>query len=174
LLFLIPAALILTVSSCLLAVEVLSNRQEEPPEATPVAGWIPTATPVAQPIATATPVPPTPTEEHPAPFFGPIVFAEGVAEDNKPINPTTTFPAGITMVYGIFNYEGLKDGLEWTYTWYRDGELEATRTEIWKSGEEGSAWVNLWNDAGLPSGNYELRLYLGDKLLQSGTFVIGE
>ena len=164
LLFLIPAALILTVSSCLLAVEVLSNRQEEPPEATPV----------AQPIATATPVPPTPTEEHPAPFFGPIVFAEGVAEDNKPINPATTFPAGITMVYGIFNYEGLKDGLEWTYTWYRDGELEATRTEIWKSGEEGSAWVNLWNDAGLPSGNYELRLYLGDKLLQSGTFVIGE
>jgi len=71
LLLLIPAALILTASSCLLAAEVLSNRQEEPPEATPIAGWIPTATPVPHTYGRA----PSP------PFFGPIAFAEGVRKN---------------------------------------------------------------------------------------------
>ena len=104
--------------------------------------------------------------------FGPIVFAEGVTEDDQPINPTSSFPAGTWKVYAIFDYRGMRDGMEWKRKWYFEGEEDLSKTEVWDAGESGAFWLRFYDEAGLASGNYELELYVEGQLLQSGTFVI--
>lgn len=107
--------------------------------------------------------------------FGPITFAEGVTDDDQPINPTTTFPAGAKDVYAIFDYWGMEDGMEWGRTWYFEGEVDIPlKTDTWDGGERGTWWVHLSYESGDPldSGSYRLELYIEGQVVQSGTFTI--
>lgn len=131
---------------------------------------VPTPTPVPP---TPTPVPATPTKE--APAFDPIIFAEGVTEDGDPVNPATTFPAGIKEVYAIWDYRGMSDGMRWGRKWYLDGAEDVVKTgQAWDEGEHGRTWLYLYATGGGPldSGNYRLELYIEGQLVQSATFVI--
>jgi len=114
------------------------------------------------------------TVESPKVGFGPVVFAQGVTDDDQPINPTSTFPAGTTEVYAIFDYQGMSDSMEWVSTWYHEGEQDVSDTWVWDKGQSGTKWVRLHNDDGLPSGNWKYELHVEGQLLQSGTFVIEE
>lgn len=123
-------------------------------------GMVPTATTAAQPTAT------------PLPSFGPITFAMGVTEDDKPIDPTISFLPGVTEVYAVFEYDGMTDGLDWEWVWLREGEEDISKADSWEHRQSGTTWVRLYNEDGLKPANYELRLSVGGELLQSGTFVI--
>jgi len=105
--------------------------------------------------------------------IGSIIFALDVTEDDEPINPGTAFPAGTTMVYAIFAYEGIERGTTFKYIWYLDGEEDVGDADMWESAESGTYWVNLYNDDGLVSGTYELQLFVEDRLVQTGSFAIG-
>jgi hypothetical protein len=146
---------------------------------TPTATLPATATSTRVP-PTSTPVPPSPTPRRPAPTIGPtefdpIVFAQGVTAESDPIMPSMTFPAGTTEVYAIWACRGMYQGLEMYNVWYRDGQEYASGTVYWEqTGERGRWWLQLYRASGqpLPSGNYRLELYVGGRLLQSGTFTI--
>ncbi len=124
------------------------------------------------------------SEKPPPPiFFGPLTFAHGQTEDKRPIDPATWFPAGIKNVFAFSEYSGMFP----EYTW---------RQEIWLDGELGHqtgplpwleeirehdyiafgtyCWIIKMKLGGpLPSGNYEVRWYANDELVQAGTFAIG-
>lgn len=122
--------------------------------------------------ARPTPPPPSPVpvaETPPSlPSFSTIIFSDGIAADWRPTNPRIRFPAG-TRVYACFDFEGMSDGVSWTYTWYRDGKELQTETDTWRWGESGPLF--LYYD-GLPKGSYELRLFIGGVLQQSASLTV--
>ena len=112
-----------------------------------------------------------------AAFFGPIRFAEG-AKDDKPVNvhkSLENFKAGTKEVYAFFDAGNMTKDLKWKHEWYRDGQLLSSlvKTDAWSGGAtEKDWWLKTFNDSGLSSGTYELKLYIEDKLVQLCTFVI--
>ena len=135
-----------------------------------------------------TPVAPTHTAT-PEPSFGPIVFSLEIVEGtNEPINPNSTFPAGVTTVYGTWDYQGMTDDIEWGWTWYVNDVDVLSGTRRWDedldwSGEPSGRYsdhifylsvkpLDSGNVEPIDSGNYELRLFIEGQLVQSGTFVI--
>jgi serine/threonine protein kinase len=109
--------------------------------------------------------------------FGVIRFAEGI-KDNQPVNPhrpIDNFKTGTTQVYAFFDAANMTKQTIWKYAWYRDDkQIEGaggTRTWIGNPSEKGWS-VKIPDDKGLGAGTYELKLYIEDKLVQLGTFVI--
>jgi parallel beta-helix repeat protein len=114
--------------------------------------------------------------------FGPISFSLKVVEGtDEPIDPATSFPAGPTVIHGSFDYEGMTGDTEWTRRWYIDSSEVYSSTEEWGedpgwNGEpNGRQATDIFWQSGRPldNGEYELRLYIEDEFMQSGTFVIG-
>jgi S1-C subfamily serine protease len=103
--------------------------------------------------------------------FGPITFAEGVDDNDEPLNPGTVF-SNIDEVYAFFNVEGVPNGTEWTRRWYLDGEIVSEQQGVWSLGDIDYTWISLYSDDGLPEGRYQLELLLGNQLVQSGTMEI--
>ncbi len=102
-----------------------------------------------------------------------IIFAGDVTAEDEPIDPATSFPAGIKEVYGVFEYTDLYPGMTFGFTWLRDGETVYSDTITWPDeSSSGRTWVSVDNDEGLVAGNYVLRLFVNDTLLQAGNFVI--
>jgi hypothetical protein len=151
----------------------------------PVTPPTPTSTTPAAPTATQVPVPPTsvppsPTPMQPAPPMGPtefdpIIFARGLNSELDPIMPTMTFPAGTTEVYAVWACRGMYPGLEMLSIWRLNGQVYIQSTQYWeKTAERGRWWLRLYRESGqpLPAGNYAVELFIGARLLQSGTFKI--
>jgi hypothetical protein len=104
--------------------------------------------------------------------FGEIVFSRDISADNQPLEAGTVFAAGSEPVYIFFEYRGLSNGVLWTQAWYREGEEMWRDTGPWQWGSRGRAWFFYTPPSGYTPGNYEVRLYIGDELQQTGTFIV--
>ncbi len=111
------------------------------------------------------------------PAFGPITIALGVHPDGTPflIAPDNTFDWNTKVVYGVFSYEGMSDGLRWSVLWTRNGQ-EVTREEhrwdVERDGTAGTYWVSHHSELGrtLPGGNYSVTLYIENAAQQTADF----
>jgi hypothetical protein len=138
----------------------------KPPTSTPQATVTLTTTAeigAPTPTRTATPTLGTPRS---GAKLGSIIFARDMA-NNKPVGPATEFPAGTDRVYAFFEYTGMKNGLPWGHAWYLNGNEIIAEKTTWELGKQGTAWlfINIQR-----SGEYGLKLFVEDQLLQSGTF----
>ncbi len=133
------------------------------------------------PILNGTPiaVPATPTSTLVAPnaTFSSIVFAPGIMNPYSnavPIDAANRYPEGVAQVFGVFSYQGMSNGSPWHYEWYLDGVLQDRLKGggNWSFGTAGSTWLSTWNPDGVRSGQWELRVYIGDRLAQRGSFVV--
>lgn len=117
-----------------------------------------TSGPVAQPT-----VPTAPPTAIPPSFSPTITFAEtaDIAAG------TRSFHGGVTRIYALWQYFNMSEALLVRRDWYRDGELWITKSERWsvaKYGRDGTMKdVSIYDlQDGLPSGHYELQLYIND------------
>jgi tetratricopeptide (TPR) repeat protein len=106
------------------------------------------------------------------PIIGEIIFATGMTQDIEPVEPNTSFPAGIQRVYAIFEHENIFSGAEFEQVWYLDGDRIMSDVGTWGDQATGRSWVNIDHEAGMPPGSYELQLSVNGELLQTGSFVI--
>ena len=106
--------------------------------------------------------------------FGRITIATGVLDDTKPVSARTSFPDGVTIVYAVFPYNGLKDGQNWRTEWLRDGQVQSSigREKPWSDGAAGTWWVSIFNEDGISPGKWQLNLYLDNRLQQSAQFTV--
>jgi hypothetical protein len=156
--------------------EVLVEAQGSPsprPSSTTAPTSVPPSPTPSRPAPTVAPPSPTPTR---GPIeFDPIVFAQELDAEGYPIMPSTTFPAGTTVVDSVFAFRGMYPGLELQAIWYKEGQEYYSYTHTWTIAKESGHWGLYLEgpDGGpLPSGNYRLELYVEGRLLQSGTFTI--
>ena len=157
-LFVFLLVFIVLVSGCTFNVDVL----------TPAPPPISTQT-VPSPVATISPTvefsfTPTPTP------VAPLVTGAFFITD-APINQDgRNFPAGVKQIFVVFNYMNMRPGLTVRREWYLNGQLWLTREEPWnfeKYGSNGATQdISIYDfDAGLPTGIYELRMYI-DNVIQ--------
>ena len=95
-------------------------------------------------------------------------------KDDKPVEPGAQFPRGIEEACAFWDFSGAPDGAEWTRVWYRDDQEVMREVDNWSQGASGSTWVSIYSKSALPDGTYRLELYLGNALVQKGSFAIGE
>jgi hypothetical protein len=99
--------------------------------------------------------------------FGPYVLGSFINFTTDPASQYSevrSFPAGTQRIYAQVSYESMADGMLFRREWYLNGEPWLTREEAWdfaKYSESGTLTdLSVFDDAGLPPGTYELRLYL--------------
>jgi septal ring-binding cell division protein DamX len=133
----------------------------------------PSATPTEEPTETpesATPTSAPPVSENPT--VGAIIFATGVS-GSKPISAATIFPADVTEIHALFDYQGFVDGDAWERRWYQNGDNVGGGSGTWDGGESGTYDLSLSNsDKPLGGGDWKLEIYVRGKLAGTGTFVI--
>jgi len=154
------------------SVATATHTATPPPTATEP--FIPTSTPQATlPPAFLSPLPssvPPPGDAR----FEFWTLAEGVDENAQPIRPASQFPVGIERVYLFFRYDGLLPNVSWTTVWYLNGELLSGGSSLWESRRPTGEWhVFLALDGGYPVGEYEVQVWLGDRLEIRIRFSVG-
>ena len=133
------------------------------------------------PTITSTPVVPAEIETQfvglvtpdPNSVFSPMQFARNVDPSFQPINPDSTFENPIQHLYGIFSFDKMMDGSQWTALWYRDGQIVYYETKPWDGGTGGYGFTDWAPDpsAWLP-GNYEVQIFNGLDWKISGQFTV--
>jgi putative serine protease PepD len=115
---------------------------------------------------------PTPTGDA---AIGRIVFAPGVNEYDQPVTVYDYFPSNTPEIYMVFDYENFQEGISWQPELYLDGELiEGLWAPTgWNGGASGAWWISIFNDEGLPDGEYEFELNYAGETLASATVEIG-
>jgi hypothetical protein len=141
-----------------------------------------TDTPVesATPTASATPNIPAPIQAlfqstvtpNPDVVFSPLEFSVA-GGDYPPVQANTVFQNPVGHMFGIFTYDGMLPGVQWTALWLRDGELVSYESYPWNGGT-GGAYFTEWNppaDQWKP-GIYSVQLFVGEEFVVSGRFLV--
>ncbi len=153
-------AILLTLSSCGGPVAMPQPTSNTEPTVTEAATTETAVTETATTQPATEPPAPTPYLE---PYFEPVVrFSAG------PRYPETReFETGTKQIFAIWNYTNMKPGLIVRREWHLNDQLWLVREEPWdfeKYGENGTiSDISIYDfDAGLPSGKYELLLYINN------------
>ena len=112
-----------------------------------------------------------------APAFGEVTIALGAQPDGAPIvtTPDNVFDWNTKVVYGIFDYVGMRDGLRWTAVWMLNGQEVAREEHLWDveaGGVAGTRWVAHYDELGqvLYGGNYSVTLYIDNVAQRTADF----
>lgn len=163
---------------------VTSPATIAPPPTVNIVGSSQVLTPT--PLPTATKIPPTPTQlasvapittainiqTTPIPIpenlsMGPISFALKVTDRRKAIDPAESFSGSPEVIYAVYPYSGMKNGLPFTSIWYYQNR-EIVRNDIeWTWGSTDSAYVII---TPIGAGTYRVELKISDTLVVSNSF----
>lgn len=83
-------------------------------------------------------------------------------EDAASAPPVSSFSAGISQIFGLFDWTSVADGTLWRIDLTVDDEVFFSQTQPWSAGENGSNFtIALESELGLPDGTYRMNLYVG-------------
>jgi type VI secretion system secreted protein VgrG len=141
-----------------------------------------TDTPVESPTPTASATPHVPepifalfqstVTPNPDVVFSPIEFTTA-GSDYPAVDPSTVFQNPVGHVYGIFTYDGMVPGAQWTALWFREGELVGYETKPWDGATGGSGYTDWdapaseWTPA-----IYSVQIFVGERFVVSGRFLV--
>jgi len=161
-----------------------------PPTATPRPTRTPTVTPTRRPTATppfiptSTPAIPLPESAlSPLPSAVParegariavITLAADKTDSGEPVDPGTEFPPGGHRVYLFVSYEGMTNGVAWTFVVYHEGKLLDQTTQLWEWGEKGRTYLYYQPPQGYEPGIHEMAIFIESHLQRIAQFVITE
>lgn len=109
------------------------------------------------------------------PVFSSLIFAARLDENYQPVNPSVEFANPLSTMYGVFSYDQMTPGAQWTALWYRNGELVFFETVPWTWGTGGYGYTE-WappTEEWIP-GIYEVQIFVGTEWIEgaSGTFTV--
>ena len=106
------------------------------------------------------------------PAFGPVTFAQGISDENAPIQPGAVFDYGVEAVYAVFPYVNMEDGQSFSREWLHDGKQDVRTDLTWDEGAEGVTYGRLHTAGGIDPGTYTLNLYIDGQIARSADFEI--
>ncbi len=105
--------------------------------------------------------------------FEPLTFGSALDKDSNVTGVADQFPQTTTILYAQLKYSSMITESKWIARWLLNGqEYLTTVYPTWDYGENGSAWVSVYNNAGLNSGTYHLDLFVDGQLMGSGSVVV--
>ena len=155
------------ISGCSFNVDVMTPAPAQV-DATPSVNSI--ASPIATISATAElpPVGFTPVSSDP------VFYNASVSLEQSGIPARIAFPTGTKQIFAVWHYQNMRAGLTIKREWSLNGEPWLVREELWDFEKYGVAGVmpdiSIYDlDAGLPSGLYELKVYINNVVQPIGT-----
>jgi hypothetical protein len=125
------------------------------PAYTPTPTPFPTYTPnVTQAVSSVTP--------QPGATLRIVALDDQIDASFRPVNPRTTFVAGVKRLYLFVEFSAMTEGVLWRRVITKDGELFDDNTYLWGLEDSGSGYFFFGHDSGFEPGNYEIRLYIGE------------
>ncbi|MBI9048593.1 MAG: hypothetical protein JEZ00_04190 [Anaerolineaceae bacterium] len=107
--------------------------------------------------------------------FSPLIFARTIDENNQAVSPVTTFQHPVTDIFGVFSYDKMNTGVQWSSVWVRlsDQEVICYETKPWDASTGGYGYTDCHKGANswLP-GEYDVQIYIGMTWISSGKFTI--
>ncbi len=117
------------------------------------------------------------------PLGNPSLFANNrlaseITRDGAPAGQTgasgLVLPLGVTSLYSFVNWDYMPSNVTWSYRWFLDGRLVATRTLPWNAGGVGrDFWVGLVSNSPLPEGAYAVEVLVQNRPMYSASLSIG-
>lgn len=132
------------------------------------------------PTVTPTPFLPAPIEAlfesvvtpNPAAIFSPIQFTEDCS-DYTNIEPATVFQNPVTYMCGVFTYDQMMPGAQWTALWIHSGDLVCYETLPWDGPTGGYGYTECSDPiGGWQPGEYEVQIFVGLEWKVVGRFTI--
>ncbi len=140
------------------------------------AGWRGQAASSAAPAAPR-PAAPSPAAPAPqpaaAPHFANLVFSPQVTADGRPINPSAILPSGGKAIHATFDFQGMRNGLQWSQVWTMNGKPVVQQPGQWSDGAQGRKTLSLSNRDGLPDATYQMFVTVGEQVVIQGEVVVG-
>lgn len=112
----------------------------------------------------------TPTET-PGPKIEDIHFCDRLCDEAGAIRITSA-PERATRIYIAWTYSGLKSGVEYTRIWTMDEEEWVHYECVWQGSESGNFNLKLYDDDGLRSGVWIMRLYVEGSQIAEGSILV--
>lgn len=86
----------------------------------------------------------------------------------------STFPADVSTIYALFDWEQLAPGTLWTLRWSVDNDVFYEDIGPWRSLETGQNYLlQLVSDNGIPDGTYKMEIYINSVRLASVEAQVG-
>ncbi|MEL6272906.1 MAG: hypothetical protein AAFU54_16490 [Chloroflexota bacterium] len=102
-----------------------------------------------------------------------IVSAADTIADGAPQQMATRiFDPGITRLYFYVEYDGMDNGSKWSRILYRDGAPVGGGAYVWSLGQNGESYFVFSNQDGFAAGNYEVRVFVNNRVVQTFQFEI--
>jgi len=98
-------------------------------------------------------------------LLGEISFSKQMNEAFEAVDPGRIFEEGYYTVFATFSYEGMTDGLAWSWIWRYNGEVISGGNERWVYGDEGPGYIYLEPEDGFIPGEYDLQIWVNGELL---------
>lgn len=110
---------------------------------------------------------------NPDAVFSPVVFASQLDDNFQPINQNIEFNNPIRVLYGVFSYDQMTVGSQWSALWYRGADMVCYETLPWNGGTGGFGYTECDAplDGWLP-GQYEVQIFTGTLWKVSGYFTV--
>lgn len=97
--------------------------------------------------------------------LGSLSFSTDVTDAYEAVNARDIFPEGDYKLFATFAYEGMADGMVWSWVWRRNGQFVDGGHEKWSYGADGPGYVYFQPEEGFQSGEYTLEVWVNRELL---------
>jgi hypothetical protein len=101
-----------------------------------------------------------------------ISFSLDINGNYQAIDPGYQFTEGFYTLYATFAYRGMSDGLNWAWSWQRNGAEIEGGNQVWSYGQEGPGYIYFRPEEGFRSGEYSLAIWVADELQSQSGFTV--
>ena len=158
-------------SGCSFNVDVMTPAPEQ-------VNTTPTAKSIASPIATISATTALPPVGFTPVSSDPVFYNASASLEQNGGQTRIAFPTGTKQVFVAWNYQNMRAGLTIKREWSLNGQPWLSREDPWDFEKYGAAGVmsdvSIYDlEAGLPSGLYELKIYIDSVIQPIGTNTAG-
>lgn len=104
--------------------------------------------------------------------LGALSFSREINDDYEAVDPQTIFPEGFYTLYATFSYDGLADGMVWSWIWRHNGEVVEGGHEVWTYGDEGPGYIYFNPEEGFDTGQYTLQVWVNGEIMTEAAAVM--
>ena len=104
--------------------------------------------------------------------LGEISFSTEISDDYQALEAGRRFGKGFFTLYATFAYDGMSDGMTWSWVWRHNNQVVDGGNQMWTYGDEGPGYVYFQPEEGFQLGDYSLEVWVNDKLMAQSNFTV--
>lgn len=101
-----------------------------------------------------------------------LTFAPEIDDQYTPIGVRSVYGAGYYTVYAVFEYDGMADGMAWSWVWRYNGTVVGGGNELWQYGADGPGYIYFSPEEGFEPGTYSLAVFVNNEMVAEASMTV--